>query len=134
MKTYITALIAIASLANVAFAEENAPRLALLNCVAANGATLKSTATSTEKGLVVSTAWGTAKKEFDAYVGPETKKNKLHINLDFNKTTSYVLVLEADSTLADANQKVTGVILQPKPAFGPAPRLVSFVRCEVTLR
>ena len=112
----------------------NTPILAALTCVANNGARMKSTTTATERGLIVASAWGALKKDFVAYVGDETKKNKLYINLESGKATKYVLALGADSTLVGESQKVHGVILEPKPAFGPNPRLVTFVRCEVTLR
>jgi hypothetical protein len=127
------ALTSITAAANAGEAEST-PILAGLTCVASNGATMKSTATATERGLVVISTWGALKKDFDAYVSGETKKGKLYINLDNGKTIKYVLALGANTTLLGTTQKVSGVILEPKPAFGPTPRLVTFIRCEVALR
>ncbi len=135
-KGFFLSFIALTSVVTAAHAgeAENTPLLAGLTCVANNGATMKSTTTATERGLIVTSTWGTLKKDFEAYVSGDSKKGKLLINLDSAKGTRYVLALGADTTLVGASQKVNGVIFEPKPALGPNPRLVTFVRCEVALR
>jgi len=134
MKAMILSAIALISFASVGRAESTTPALTALSCIGTNGVYLKSVTEGADKALKISTAWGFARKDFDAKIASEATGAPLQINLlDDKKNTEYILLISADASKVGANQTASGVIMLPGANGGEA-RPVTYVRCEYTIQ
>lgn len=133
MKAMILSAIALLSFASISQAETS-PTLTSLSCIGTNGVYLKSVTEGADKAFKISTAWGFARKDFDAKIASEATGAPLQINLlDEKKNTEYILLIGADASKVGANQNASGVIMTPAANGGEA-QTVTYVRCEYTIQ
>lgn len=134
MKAMILSALALISFASVGRADTATPALTTLSCIGTNGVYLKSVTEGADKAFKISTAWGFARKEFDAKITSEAAGAPLQINLlDSKKNTEYILLINADASKVGANQTASGVIMMPGANGGEA-HTVTYVRCEYTIQ
>lgn len=109
-----------------------ATKLTSLECLAANGVTIR-TEKETRKGVAVVSAWGLLTKKFTATLGLAGYETESYVDLENSEgEVLYTISLDLNPERSTA-QTSAGVLSLPAKDLASEPTVLTAVRCKVEL-